>query len=158
MENQSAAGSTMFANHCLDELIPHLCRGFNGTTFNEFAAAYERMLEITFHDVATPNEDRALAASWAKILESLVVLTLVGHEHLLQPFMEARNSSKQLAEKYGYGSIGWLAIHDPDNFMSRVWPGDESPQNPKRESVNEHRRFLLSVVFGRTADASNNEA
>ena len=158
MENQSATGSTMFPNHCLEELIPHLCRGFDGTTFNEFAAAYERMLEITFHDVATPNEDRALAASWAKVLESLIILTLVGHEHLLQPFMEARNSSKQLAEKYGYGSIGWVAIHDLNNVMSRVWTGDESTQNPNRESVNERRRFLLSVAFGRTDDASNSEA
>ena len=157
MGSQSTAGSTIFANRCLDELIPHLGRGFNGTTFNELAAAYERMLEIAFHDVSTPHEDRALAATWANVLESLLVLTLVGHEQLLRPFMEARNSSKQLAEKYGYGSIGWVAIHEPENVISRVWPDDESPQNPERASVDERRMFLLSVAFGRAVDASNRE-
>ena len=38
----------MFAGRGLDELIPHIGRGFDGTTFNEFAAAYVRMLEIAF--------------------------------------------------------------------------------------------------------------
>lgn len=155
MHTQSTDSSTMFAGRCLDELIPHLGRGFNGTTFGEFADAYRRMLEIAFHDVSTPNEDRALAATWARVLESLIVLTLVGHEQLLRPFMEARNSSKQNAEKYGYGSIGWVAIHDPKNVMNRIWPDDESLQHPERASVDERRTFLLSVAFGRVGDASD---
>ena len=78
MHSQSAENSTMFAGRCLDEMVFHLGRRFNGATFNEFAAAYVRMLEIAFHDVSTPNEDRALAATWAHVLESLIVLTSVG--------------------------------------------------------------------------------
>ena len=151
MNNLSAITSTMFADHCLDEMIPHLGRALNVTTFNELCAAYVRMLEITFHDISTPNDDRALAAAWANVLESLVVLTLVGHEHLLPSFTEARNLSKVHAEKYGYGSIGWIAIHDPENVMSRVWPDDESLQNPERSAVDERRMFLLSVAFGRAS-------
>jgi hypothetical protein len=155
MQSQSDGNSTMFANRGLDELIPYFGRGFNGTTFNEFADAYLRMLEIAFHDVSTPNQDRALAATWAHVLESLIVLTLVGHERLLRPFMEARNRSKQQAETYGYGSIGWVAMHDSKKAIDRICLDDESLQNLKRAAVNERRTFLLSVAFGRAADASN---
>ena len=144
----------MSSGRCLDELISHLGRGFNGTTFNELTAAYVRMLEIAFHDASTPNADRALAATWANALESLIVLTLVGNEQLLRPFMEARNSSKQHAEKYGYGSIGWVAIRDPTNVMNRIWPDDKSLQNSEQASVDERRTFLLSVAFGRAVDTS----
>lgn len=155
MHNQSAGSSTMFEGCCIDELISHLGRGFNGTTFNVLTAAYVRMLEIAFHDVATANLDRAQAASWANVIESLIVLTLVGQEQLLRPFMEARNNSKQYAENYGYGSIGWVAVHDPKNVMNHIWPNDESLQNPERALVDERRTFLLSVAFGRVVDTSN---
>lgn len=147
----------MFADRCLYELITHLGCGFNGTTFSDFSAAYVRMLEITFHEVSTPNEDRALAATWANVLDSLIVLKLVGHEQLLRSFIGARNLSKLNAEKYGYGSIGWVAIHDPKNMMNRIWPDDESLQNPERSSVDERRTFLLSAAFGRAVDALNRE-
>ena len=155
MHSQSDGRSTMFENRGLYELIPTLGRGFQGATFEELADAYLRMLEIAFHDVATPNEDRAQAATWANVLESLIVLSLVGHEQLIRPFMDARNFSKQNAEKYGYGSIGWVAIHDSKNITNRIWPDDESLLNPERAAVDERRTFLLRVAFGRAVDASN---
>ncbi len=73
MHKQSAENSAMFAGRCLDEMLLHLGLRFNGTTFSEFAAAYVRMLEFAFHDASTQNEDRALAATWAHVLESLIV-------------------------------------------------------------------------------------
>lgn len=145
----------MFENRGLDELIPYFGLGFQGATFEELADAYQRILEIAFHDVTTSNEDRAQAAAWANVLESLIILTLVGHEQLIRPFMDARNISKQNAEKYGYGSIGWVAIHDSKNIMNRIWPDDELLQDPERIAVHERRTFLLSVAFGRAVDASN---
>lgn len=155
MHNQSVGSSIMYENYSINELIPHLGRGFNGATFNELTAAYVRMLGIAFHDVATANFDRALAASWANVIESLIVLTLVGKEHLIRPFMEARNNSKQYAENYGYGSVGWVAFHDPENVMNHIWPNDESLQSHERALVEERRTFLLSVAFGRMVDSSS---
>lgn len=155
MHSQSNSRSTIFENRGLDELIPYLGRGFHGATFGELADAYQRILEIVFHDVTTSNEDRAQAAAWANVLESLIILTLVGHEQLILPLMDARNMSKQNAEKYGYGSIGWVAIHDSKNIMNRIWPDNGLLQDPERFAVNERRKFLLSVVFGREVDASN---
>lgn len=153
MEGKSTGKSISFEGRSLDEMIPYLGRGFNETDFNELAAAYVQMLEITFHEASTPSEDRALAAAWATVLESLIVLTLVGHKQLLGPFMDARNASKRNAENYGYGSIGWTAIHDPDGLINRIWPDDEALQHAGRASVQDRRAFLLSVAFGREVDA-----
>ena len=155
MPAQTSEHSSSFAQQNLNELIFSLARGFNGTTFGELADAYRRMLEIAFDEISTRNDDRALAAAWASVIESLIVLTLVNREQLLKAFIEARNMSKANAEKYGYGSVGWTAIHEPNAMMDRVLGDDAATSQAGKKDIEDRRAFLLSVAFGRVNDGSN---
>lgn len=154
MQSPTTDWRALFKARPLQELIPYLGRVFNGTTFNEFGAAYERMLEIAFHDPTTPNDDRASAASWANVLDSLIVLTLAGREEMLVLYSKARNSSMTHATRNGYGSLAFVALHDSGNLLNRVW--SEEGMTEERQSIEERRAFLLSVAFGRASDAPTN--
>jgi hypothetical protein len=142
-----------FSGRRIDEMIPYLGRVFQGTSFNELAAAYQKMLEIAFHEHETENDDRADAAAWANVLNSLMVVALVGHEESLKEFLRARNMSMKNAENYGYGSIGYMVRYKPAGPSSSISDESEDERNLERQLIEERRAFLLSVSFGRAVDA-----
>ena len=151
MQHSFSDWSVFFSDHGLHEIIPYVGKFFAGSSFNELAAMRERMLEITFHEHDTPNDERATAASWANILESLIVLLLADRPDMHLRFIEARNASMDRASQYGYGSIGYAALHEPGEVATRIF-GDAA-ESLGRQPVVDRRAFLMSVAFGRSEDA-----
>ena len=156
MQRSFSEWETLFSGRGLGEMIPYLGRVFNGTGFNELAAARERMLDIAFHVRETSHHDRATAASWANVIESLIVLIFIERPEMLDPFMKARNASMARAAQYGFGSLGYIAIHEPGKVANRIW-SDESDLS-ERQDIEERRAFLMSVAFGRSSDAPEHES
>jgi hypothetical protein len=142
---------TLFSGRALHEMVPYLGRVFNGTGFNELAAARERMLDIAFHVHETPHDDRATAVSWAVVIESLIVLLFVDRPEMRDLFLNARKSSMARAAQYGYGSLGYVAIHEASEVVNRIWSTESG--SSELQAVEERRAFLMSVAFGRSSDA-----
>lgn len=129
------------------ELVILAAGGIDGRTFNEVAALRERLLNLAFRQEGVPFPDRSTAAAWARALDSALVIMLEEAPETLTAYVAARTSSKDHVAKYGYGSIGWLAITDPTSVVERVWPTSQmTPITSALErSLHEH---LLEVAFG----------
>ena len=156
MQRSFSDWETFFSAFDSNEIVQHFGKLFVGSSLNELAAARERTLAVAFRERETPHDERATAAAWSNVLESLIVLLLAGRPEMHERFLEARNASMHYASEFGYGSIGYAAIHEPNKIASRVF-GDES-ENPDRQSVADRRAFLMSVAFGRSEDAPSSGA
>ena len=143
-----------FANASIRDLVIQIAHGVNGTEANEFTAIYAKFLDLAFHDKTTSHNDRALAACWAKVAESIISIAMEDRPDVLTPFARARNASLELAVEWGYGSVGYVATHEPHALGEKIFASDDekSIRNEERSRSN----FLLDIAFGRQDDAPKN--
>lgn len=143
-----------FANASVRDLAIKIAHGVNGTSVNEFTAIYARFLDLAFHDKTTSHNDRALAACWAKVVESIISITMEDRPDVLTPFVKARNASLEHAVEWGYGSVGYIACHEPSALGEKIFAPDD--EKSLRNEEHDRSNFLLSIAFGRQDDSSKN--
>ena len=144
--------SGVFADNSVHDLAIHVPRGVNGKALNEPTALYARFLEIAFHDKKSTNHDRALAACWVRAVESIVFISLENQPDTLQRFLFAKSASLEYAAEWGYGSVGFIATHEPLNLLDKTFAPEGA--NRTRDAERDRQHFLLGTAFGREADVS----
>ena len=144
---------SLFAGRDIVEIIYYIGTKLNGTSFSELSSMYQRALDVAFHEPQTSNRDRASAATWANALESLILLSLVGREELIEQYSNARNLSQRNAENHGYGSLSYFVHHGSAGQADdeKSIPAAQIEHNEKIIALR--REFLLSIAFGRTEDS-----
>ena len=143
---------SIFASASIRDLAIYVARGMDGKELNEVTAVYARFVALAFHDELLAHHDRALAACWARVVESMIRIVLEGQSDTLNRFLLARNSSLKLAAEWGYGSVGFIATHEPSNLFEKTFAadGEDSARNEERD----RRNFLMSAAFGREIDVA----
>ena len=96
--------------------------------------------------------DRAIAACWARAVESIVFITLENQPETLQRFLSAKSASLEYAAEWGYGSVGFIATHEPSDLLDKTFALEGA--NRVRDDERDRQHFLLSAAFGREADVS----
>ena len=139
-----------FHSFSLKQLVADVGKGVSEKTFNELAAVYSRFLNIGLHDPNTSDNDRAMAACWARSLEFLIKIGIEHDLTILAKFMEARNARLQYASEWGYGSVGYIAVNEPNNVCVKTFAADG--ENAERDDERDRRHFLMSAAFGRESD------
>lgn len=138
----------------LRQLIILAAGGLDGRSFNEVAALRERLLDLAFHELQKTTSDRLLAATWARAIDSAIMLMLESKHASLSGYLNARDQSKSYALERGFGSFPFNTRAEPDpvavseNFMRTVCGDDIAP-----EGVRELRVLLAYVAFGCSPDA-----
>jgi hypothetical protein len=132
----------------LREIILLVAGGVNGWTFNEIAAVRERLLDIAFRDEAIEFEQRSLAAAWSRTVDSVIMILLENKPETRDTYVRARNVSMEEVLKFGFGSIGNLAVSDPQALMQRLSFSNEEDEST--EQTRSLRSHLTSTAFGIT--------
>lgn len=137
-----------FSKLTIEDLIVHLTSAFPDS-IHEITALYGRFIEIAFTDATESNHVRALSASWAKAIESVVEIRFGFGEHEIwfNAFEAYRSHCKTIALEHGYGTAMYTARHEPNGLFRRLFDGVAQGRD-----VTSRATFLASIAFGRESD------
>ncbi len=125
-----------FSSHHTGALIVHFAKMTFPCEFTEIVALRHRFIDIAFHEGLTPFPERALAATWARSIESMITICFLDNGPVYDSFVEARNIGMKKALILGYGTVGFDSMHP------------EQDQNANRNIDQYGNPFLAEVAFG----------
>ena len=134
----------------LAELIVYTVERLSIASILERIVARERFCRIAFFDTKTNNSDRALAASWARCIETVIAFQILEDPIRLQAYNEARLKLLEDVGSAGYGSLIFRIVQSTDETALKLLVQD--PGKPDLLLEQSRANFLTGIVFGRSED------
>lgn len=132
------------------ELIAHGVEHMADASLLERFVTRERFLRIAFYDLNVLNQDRSIAACWARSIESIIVLIIQGDKEKLTVYNEVRMKALQDATSLGYGTVTHRIRQETDASMQELLLPD--PNDPLIQAQRDRGHFLGCIAFGRAED------
>ena len=134
----------------IKELVLHCTETFSKASILDRIAQRGRFIKIAFFDLETVNQDRAVAASWARTIESIIAIQIDDRQDRLAAYNDLRLRSLEQATSLGYGTLTHRIRQPTHNSLSKILLPDENDLEFQAE--RNRANYLLGIAFGRAED------
>ena len=134
----------------LEQLVLHCTKTFSDTSILNRIAQRGRFIRVALLDLETLDQDRAVAASWARTIESVIAILISDNPERLADYNDLRLRSLEQATTLGYGTLSHRIRQPSQNSIKEMLLPDEDDLRFQAEQTR--ASFLLGIAFGRVAD------
>ena len=121
----------------------------NSLGFVEQYALQHRFAQLCFFDRNIQNQDRVLAACWARVLQSVLLPELRQDPEKMEAYLADREEWINKTATVGYGSLPFR-IATSEDPLGALFPAED--RSKEDNDVQERAHYLRCIVFGRLED------
>ena len=134
----------------IKDLVLHCTQTFSKASILDRIAQRGRFIKIAFFDLETINQDRAVSASWARTVESIIAIQIDDSPERLAAYNDLRLRLLEQATSLGYGTLTHRIRQPKHDSLRKMLLPDESDLEFQAEM--NRAKFLLGIAFGRAED------